>query len=104
MRTGLLFCLVLAACGGDDRAPNATPALSLPEGGTRVTVDQRSAAVVPGSDGRVRVHLGDITRGQVQLTLAGPDGTTLIAPTSVKEGDALPFVLEGRYSVTVIEL
>jgi hypothetical protein len=28
----------------------------------------------------------------------------LIAPTSVKEGDALPFFLEGRYFLTVVEL
>ena len=59
---------------------------------------------MPGSDGRVRVHLGDITRGQVQLTLARADGATLIAPTSVKEGDALPFHFQGPYVVTVVEL
>jgi hypothetical protein len=71
----------------------------------RLRISQRTTAAVPGSDGRVRVHLGDITRGQAQLTLAKTDGATLIAPTSVQEGDALPFVLEkGRYAVTVVEL
>ncbi|MHC4973488.1 MAG: hypothetical protein ACYTG3_14260 [Planctomycetota bacterium] len=100
----LLLCVVLTGCGRNDDAATRPPALTLPPGGLRLTVVQRSAAVVAGSGGRVRVHLGDITRGQVQLTLAGPDGATLIAPTSVKVGDALPFHLEGRYYVTVVQL
>jgi len=100
-----VLCIVLAACAGEDTAPAGTPALTLPAGGARLRIVQRSTAAVPGSDGLLRVHLGDITRGQVQLTLARADGATLIAPTSVKEGDALPFVLEdGRYVVTVVDL
>ncbi|MHC4136165.1 MAG: DUF5329 family protein [Planctomycetota bacterium] len=104
MRARLLLCVVLAACAGDDTAPAGRPALTLPPGGARLRVAQRSTAAVPGSDGRVRVHVGDITSGQVQLTLARADGTTLIAPTSVKQGDALPFHLQGPYVVTVAEL
>jgi len=104
VRNRLLLCVVLAACGRDDPAPNVTPALTLPPGGARLPIAQRSTKAVPGSDGLLQVHLGDITRGQVQLSVAKTNGTTLIAPTSVKEGDALPFVFGGRYFVTVVEL
>ena len=76
MRARLLLCVLLAACGGDDDPPAPPPALTLPERGASVTVDQRSTAFVPGSNGRLRVHLGDITRGQVQLSLATADGAT----------------------------
>lgn len=105
MRIRLLLCLLLAACGRDEAAPANPPTLALPPEGTRLTVPQRSTAFVPGSDGRVRVRLGDVTRGQVRLTLTDADGTQRIAPTSAKEGDALPFVLgRDRYYVTVVEL
>jgi hypothetical protein len=102
MRARLLLCVLLAACAGDDVPP---PAPTLLARGASVTVDQRSTAFVPGTNGRLRVHLGDITRGQVQLTLATADGVTLIAPTSVRDGDVLPFTFDGgHYYVTVVEL
>lgn len=105
MRARLLLCLALAACGRDHPTPGAVPTLTLPAEGTRLTVPQRSTAFVPGSDGGLRVHLGDVTRGQVRLTLATAKGAQLIAPTSVKKGDALPFVLgRNRYFLTVVEL
>jgi len=79
--------------------------LDLPEGGARLTLVQRHDAEVPGSGGRLRVHIGDITRGQVELTLARADGSTVVAPTSVREGDHLPFrVGETRYDLAVVEL
>jgi len=105
MRSTLVVCVLFAACAREGPAPAVTPALTLPPEGARLRISQRTTTAVPGSDDRIRVYLGDITRGQVQLTLAEMDGTTLIAPTSVKEGDALPFVVEkGRYVVTVIDL
>jgi hypothetical protein len=101
-----VLCVALAACGDGDAppAPVPAPALTLPAQGSTMVADQRSTTFVRGSDGRLRVRLGDITRGQVQLTLLA-DGTPLIAPTSVREGDTLPFVLEEkRYVLTVVEL
>ncbi|MHC4937945.1 MAG: DUF5329 family protein [Planctomycetota bacterium] len=80
-------------------------ALELPEGKARVSAGQRSDTEVPGSDGRLRIHLGDITREQVALTLAHRNGRTLIPATSVRRGDSLPFRIGGeRYALVVVEL
>jgi len=81
------------------------PPLELPNGAARITVAQRSDADVPGSAARLRVHLGDITRGQVELTLAHSDGRTLVATTSVRETDRIPFVFGAqRYHLSVLSL
>lgn len=83
-------------------APEAP--LDLPKGGARIVLVQRHDADVPGSRGRFRVHVGDITKGQVELTLSRGDGTTLVAARSMKQGDAAEFpVGDGRYRVTVAE-
>ncbi|MHC4549632.1 MAG: DUF5329 family protein [Planctomycetota bacterium] len=104
MRRALIGALLLAGCAGNDVDPTPRAALVLPGGWARVEVAQRSVVAVPGSGGRLQVHLGDITRGQVQLTLSRADGTTPIGTTSVKEGDVLPFSLERRYALTVVRL
>lgn len=81
------------------------PALELPGGKARLTAGQRSDTEVPGSDGRLRIQLGDITRDQVELTLAHTDGRKLIAATSVQSGTRLPFRVGGqRYELIVVAL
>lgn len=79
--------------------------LELPDGKARLTAGQRSNTEVPGSAGRLRILLGEITRKQVELTLAHTDGRTLIAARSVQRGTRLPFRLGGqRYELVVVEL
>ena len=78
------------------------PPLELP---ARMTLVQRHDTVVPGSQGRLRVHIGDITRGQVQLTLSHRDGRLLIPPASAREGERHAFSLGGRrYELVVVTL
>ncbi|MHC4408993.1 MAG: DUF5329 family protein, partial [Planctomycetota bacterium] len=79
--------------------------LELPDGRARLTAGQRSDTELPGSAGRLRVQLGEITREQVELTLAHTDGRALIAAQSVQRGTRLPFRLGGqRYELVVVEL
>jgi hypothetical protein len=66
---------------------------------------QRHDADVPGSSGRLRVHIGDITKGQVELSMSRADGAAVVAPRSMKVGDAVEFPVGGhRYRVTLAEL
>jgi hypothetical protein len=66
-------------------------------------LQQRSATEVPGSSGYLTVHLGDITRGQVGLTLRTADGRRLIDNRSVREGDAYEFNLKARQFTLYVE-
>ena len=87
----------------EDEPPK--PPLDLASGLARLTLVQRHGAPVPGSDGRLHVHIGDITRGQVELTLSHEDGRVLIPTTSVSEGDRLGFAIGGRrYHLAVATL
>ena len=60
---------------------------------------------VPGSSGRFQVHLGDITGGQVEVTLSRDDGGGVLPPTSVREGDSIRFAYEGHaYRLRMLRL
>jgi hypothetical protein len=99
---GAVVALVLQPWRGDPAAGRdpAVPAL-----GGRVRVVQRRTADVPGSGGRLQVHLGDITRGQVELTVNRTDGGGVLPPQSAAQGDRVGFRFEGRTCrVTVVEL
>jgi len=80
---------------GEPPAPPG-PLLHLPAGGARITLVQRHDALVPGSEGALRVHIGDITRGQTELTVVNADGTAVLPVRSVKEGDRIEFPFGGR--------
>jgi hypothetical protein len=69
-----------------------------------VKLVQRHEADVPGSGGRVRVGVGDIVLGRMDLTVAFKDGTVL-ARRSVLKGDRVPFYVGGsRYEVAVADV
>ena len=99
----LVGLLGLVACGsqpeGSPRvggpAAGAQPPLRLPHEGAGVRVQQRSSAAVPGSDGALQIALGDITAGQVQLTLGKTDGSAVLLSRSVRAGDEVAFTLAG---------
>ena len=55
----------------------------------RVPIYQRTRMKLPGLRGTLRVQLGDITRGQVLVSVYGFGGTVIASPTSMKEGDEL---------------
>jgi hypothetical protein len=79
------------------------PQLRLPEGGVRITLVQRHDADVPGTEGALRVHIGDITRGQTELTMSRADGTLVVPVCSVKEGHRIKFPFGERvYSLGVL--
>ncbi|MHC4953117.1 MAG: DUF5329 family protein [Planctomycetota bacterium] len=94
----------LQHAGLPEPGPEEAP-LQLTDSIARLTLVQRRSADVPGSDGRLRVEIGDITRKQVGLTLTHTGGRTVIPRTSVVQGQALPFSVGGRrYRLTVVEL
>src|SRR5688572_7551391 len=73
----------------------------------RVTIRQRQAKVIPGTDGKLHLRLDDITGGQVRVTVErdGEPRATVVGETSVKEGDVLPIDAGGlRVEVIVVEL
>jgi hypothetical protein len=70
---------------------HAGPLKELP---ARMTVKQRSTAVVPGSDGKLQVTVDDITRGQVITSVSHSKHGVLIGPTSLRAGDSKKFELD----------
>lgn len=76
--------------------------LALPDRHVQLDVMQRESAEVPGSDGYLRIHLDDITRGQVLLEVRGAEGATLVRRRSVRPGDRIDFDLgDAAYVVHV---
>ncbi|MBI4881195.1 MAG: DUF5329 family protein [Planctomycetes bacterium] len=104
--TVAVWLLALLAWGcareeGQPAAEAAVPALrSLP---VEMTVKQRSTTEVPGSDGRVRVTVEDVTRGQVLVTVLAEDGSVLSGPTSLCPGDNMGFEVGGGAYVVKLE-
>ncbi len=67
--------------------------LEFPWDEAKLTVYQRRSREVPGSKGTLNVRLGDITRGQVLVSVDGPAGERLVEMTSLSEGDDLRIAL-----------
>jgi hypothetical protein len=86
------------------RAKGAPPTLEL-AGSSEMTIVQREERAIPGSDGTVRIRLGDITEGQVLLAIVTADDDHLLETTSVEQGEEVEFSVGGkRYVVHVAEL
>ena len=112
MRVGVVIAAVLAAVAGvafylrTPPPPTAPPPiLKLEAGSVSLHVAQRTSTKVPGSGGRLQVHLGDITRGRVPLSLT-LDGAPVPLPGKfARAGDFLPFSIGGwHYRLRVVEL
>lgn len=74
--------------------PPAPPAIATPllvNLPVEWTVKQRSTTSVPGSDDRLLLTIGDITRGQVIASLATSSGATVLAPRSIEENNSAKF-------------
>jgi len=88
-----------------DSEPPAAPSLDLESGPARLTVVQRHSADVPGSGGRLQIHLGDITRRQVEVTLSRADGGGVLPPTSMRQGETIRFAYERHaYRLRILRL
>jgi len=80
------------------------PSLKLPERSVEITITQRETRPVPGSEGTVRIKIGDVTNGQVFLEVL-TDNQTLVPRKSLRQGDAVEFSLDGKkYLVRLAEL
>jgi hypothetical protein len=68
-------------------APTAADAAAVPltADGMTVTIKQRSSAWLPG--GKLKLHLDDITGGQVIISVTDTGGRVVLGPKSVTTGD-----------------
>ena len=79
--------------------------LHLPNDYAAFDVYQRSSIPIPGTGGYLRLHLGDITAGQVIVRLLTAEGEVVVDSTSVRAGEQVAFNLgQNRYVVTVERL
>ncbi|MHC4078036.1 MAG: DUF5329 family protein [Planctomycetota bacterium] len=92
-----LIPLLCVACTSDptDKA-DSTPTIVLPADPTEMTIVQRMSESLPGSRGRIRLEIGDITAGQVLTRLAIEDGDPLVPRQSMVIGDMVEFSVDGR--------
>ncbi|MEX2140884.1 MAG: hypothetical protein WD894_16590 [Pirellulales bacterium] len=81
-------------------ADEAAPSLELASKSVEMSVLQREERAIPGSDGSVRIRLGDITEGQVFLSVLAEDDEPLVERTSLSQGDSVEFSV-GRKTYTV---
>jgi hypothetical protein len=58
-----------------------------------VTLRQRTTADVPGSGGRLRLTIDDVTAGQVMTSLSDENGRVVLPVTSLEQGEAATFKL-----------
>lgn len=93
------------AVGTVTLAPAITVGVAAPTAPSRVTVVQRKSQVLPGSDGTITAHIGDITGGQVLLTVDDINGQQLVPTTSMREGDVLHFTVgTATFDIELVEL
>jgi hypothetical protein len=94
--------------GGGERRRERDPgevSLKLPSDSVELSIVQREERSIPGSDGSVRVRLGDITDGQAFLTVVTTDDEPLLERTSVRPDDSVRFSVGNKhYVVHVREL
>ncbi len=67
----------------------------LPETPVTVTLKQRSVMVVPGSAGRLRIGIDDVTGGQVKVDVLADD-QSMISAKSLRPGDLATFLFDGQ--------
>lgn len=71
----------------------------------RMTIIQRQSKRVPGSPGALKIEIGDITGGQVLLSIRGTFNRAVVDTLSVEPGDVVPFrVGKNDYRLRVLEL
>jgi len=76
--------------------PKSVTTLDLPWDRSEVTIYQRSARKIPGSNGRIWLRIGDITAGQVIVSVSDTAGNAWVDMKSMRQGAATPFVVGGK--------
>ncbi len=98
----ILFTAVLGACQ-TQTVPVSSHAL--PEDPITISVEQRRRAWIPGSAQGLSVHLGDISRGQVMLSIRDSEKHIVVDGRSVRRGDVVAFEMDTRrHYLQVMEL
>ena len=78
---------------------------AIPAEGETFSVMQRKRVFVPGTREYLYAVVGDVTAGQVMLTVTTNDGTVLVDQKSLHERDRAEFTMAGtRYAIVVEEL
>lgn len=65
-----------------------TEKVVLPADPVRLTIHQRNQAIIPGSNGQIKIRLGDITGGQVMLSIT-KDNELIFEPQSIQPGEVI---------------
>ena len=87
----ILFITVLAAC---QTAPVTVP--TLPEDPITISVEQSESEWIPGSAQGLSVHLGDISHGQVMLSIQDSENHVVVDGRSLRRGDVVAFEMGTR--------
>ena len=77
--------------------------LDFPFDRAQLTIYQRENKRIPGSGGGLTINLGDITAGQVPVTIHGPVWETIVDTKSMREGDVLILPLTDHEYVLRLE-
>lgn len=96
-----VWITALSGCSREQPLPaEVTPTLSVP---IEMTVGQRTTTPVTGSEGRLDLTVGDVTGGQVMVSLAGE---ALVLPQrSFRPNDTAEFSFaETRYTIRLTEM
>lgn len=103
----ILSCGCYGATSHPSTAPTTSPAarLIVPNGEARIIQSQRTTKDLPGSNGRVRLTIDDITSGQVKISISMTDGQLVRDIIIASQGDLVDFSLDGKkFTLTVSEL
>ena len=92
LATLALMLPLLATCQRSTEPPTPTPLRELP---VTLTVPQRSTTAVPGSAGLLFIRTGDVTLGQVNVTLSDGQGATVMPTQSMYSGAQRTFGYAG---------
>ena len=97
-----LSMVVLSSCTS---TPDRAAAAVLPKDPVLIVLHQRSDAAIPGSQGQIRIKLGDITGGQVMLSVTKGEDELLVEARSVRAGDVVEVTYAGeKLYVKVVRL
>jgi formylglycine-generating enzyme required for sulfatase activity len=81
------------------------PFLRLPRSSVELKIVQRHSQAIPGSRGTMEIQIGDITGGQVRLSVITSQGKKLVDLISMSVGDTATFtVQEQEYDIRIRKL
>lgn len=90
---GIYGFRVLVELDKDQPEQRKLPSIDLP---VEFTVSQRSVTPLPKSNGKLLLAIGDITRGQVLVTVSRRDGELVVATRSLRENDIVAFTVNNH--------